>query len=185
MTTETTEAGSETQEATTQTEATDKQFRLPPQLDKESDADYRKRIREEAKAHRLAAEEWERKAKDAEAKLQAAEQAKAEEIESLRVQSRNQFAISKIEAIAVKEGALDTDVIEKLLNPADFAFDEAGKITNAQELVTKLKAEKAYLFGSVSTASTAKVPSETDVKAKPALQLSDEEWEARKRKYNL
>ncbi len=182
MTTENTEV---------QTEATDEQkseYRLPPQLDKESDADYRRRIREEAKKYRVTAEEWQAKFKEAEAKLQNADKAQADhqtEIEKIKAETRNQIAINKIEAVAAKEGALDTDVLEKLLDPSQFVFDENGKITNATDLVAKLKAEKPYLFGSISTASTAKAPTATDQGPRKVSQMSKEEKAAHLKKFGV
>lgn len=179
MTTENTEAATET------THQTVAQVQLPAQEDGESTKDYLRRLRDENQKHRLRAEDFEKQLKDAQAKLQEADKTTQSEIEKVKAEARNQLAITKIEAVAAKEGVLDADVLEKLLDPAKFVFDENGKITNAAELVTTLKSEKPYLFGSISTASTAKAPVATETGPRKVSQMSKEEKAAHFKKLGL
>lgn len=180
MTTETNEVSTEAPAITPKVVATP-EFQLRGQLDNETDADYRRSIREEAKQHRLNAATWETKWKEAEAKLLAAEHEKVatlEQVQTVKEAARDQIAINNIELVAVKEGCLGTDVLEKLLDPKTFDYDESGKIKNADALIKGLKTSHPYLFGSPATASPAKVPATTSSGTKD---LSDAEYKARKR----
>ena len=161
---------------------------LPPQEDGETTKDYLRRLRDENRRHREAHEAAETELKTIRQKLQEADTAKAEAldaVEKLKTSNKSQLAITKIETLATKEGILDTDVLEKLLDIEEFQFDEAGKITNAGELVQALKTAKPYLFGTAETARSEKAPQPADSKAKVATEMSDAAWAEHKKKYNL
>jgi hypothetical protein len=61
-----------------------------------------------------------------------------------------------IERAASKAGAADPEDIFRLLDPDDFERDDAGKVTNADDLVKDLLKRKPYLVG--KTGSTNGVP---------------------------
>lgn len=178
----------ENTEAETQTNSTPNEVQLPPKADNESNADYLRRLRDENKKHRESKEAVEAQVKELERKLQEADQDKVKsqsEIEKIKTEARNQVALNKIEAVAAKEGALDTDVIEKLLDPAQFEFADDGKIKNAAELVSQLKADKPYLFGNISTASTSKAPTPSSDGPRKVSEMSAEEKKAHYKKMGL
>lgn len=178
----------ENTEVETQANSKPSEIQLPPKADNESNADYLRRLRDENKKHREGKEAAEAQLKELERKLQEADQEKAKsqsEIEKIKAETRNQVALTKIEAVAAKEGALDTDVIEKLLDPSQFEFAEDGKIKNASELVAQLKADKPYLFGAISTASTAKAPTPSNTGPRKVSEMSAEERKAHFKKMGL
>ena len=175
----------ENTEVETQANSNPSEIQLPPKADNESNADYLRRLRDENKKHREGKEAAEVQLKELERKLQEADQKSQSEIEKIKAETRNQVALTKIEAVAAKEGALDTDVIEKLLDPSQFEFAEDGKIKNASELVAQLKADKPYLFGAISTASTAKAPTPSNTGPRKVSEMSAEERKAHFKKMGL
>ncbi len=92
----------------------------------------------------------------------------------------------ELQPIAEKHGIVDPDA----LIMADFSTIELGtdgKPKNAEAFILKFKESKPYLFGSQAsnTSNTKKTPSRHEKRSNNALDMSDAEWKAHKRKYGL
>lgn len=139
--------------------------------------EYVTELREEAKANRIKAQEWEAKYNEAATKL-----TQAEKDADVKVKEANKAADAKLikaemKALAVKEGIVDIDGLT-LADLSKVKFNDKGELEGATESIAALKEGKPYLFGSASTSSTTKPPPVTQPGTKRATEMTDEEYAA-------
>ena len=128
-------------------------------------AEYVRELREEAKAHRLTAQEQTALAKTAqEAAVKATADAEAL-IATSKLAADEKLLRAELKAIALKAGIVDLDGL-KLADVSKLKLNEQGELEKGEEFITELKAAKPYLFGTVgATTST--------TKGKPAASASN------------
>ncbi|HQT62553.1 hypothetical protein [Acidiphilium sp.] len=141
-------------------------------------------VNNEAKGHRLnadnfrtqaekAAADAEQARKDAEAKIADANK-RAEET----LTKAQQKAVTADLKIAAREaGAVDIADILALVDRTKLKVNADGDVENAAELLAEMKAAKPHLFAIKSTSSTGKQPP-PDTKPKHARDMTDAEFDA-------
>jgi hypothetical protein len=133
---------------------------------------YEKKLRTEARQHRLRALEAERSRDSAIAAARAeSERAIAEAVNA----ANERIVRAELKAHAIRAGIVDLDGL-KLLDLSGVKLSPNGEVEGTEALIASLKAAKPYLFGAASSSSTAKPPSEQTPEAKHALNMSAEEW---------
>ena len=122
------------------------------------------------------------KARLAEMEPQAQRGAEAEEsMSKLKLSHRQELAMARLEALAVKDGIVDPDALN-LIDQSKLKFDKEGKPSNLADVLKEFRETKPHFFGAASSSSTAKVPSP----AKPdPTSHSDADYAAFKKKFNL
>lgn len=142
--------------------------------------DYVRELREENKGWRLKADEHKKAADDAKAAADAAV-AKAETDRTEATGAADQRVIrAELKAEALKAGMVDLDGL-KLADLSTVKLNADGEVEGAEELMASLKKAKPYLFGAPNTSSTTKPPPAVPPTAKHARDLTDAEYDARKR----
>lgn len=147
------------------------------------DADYVRKLRAEAAANRKKAQEANDRLKAIEdaqksalelatEKLAELERANAE-LQERQQQIRNQTAIT---TAAQKAGVVDLDAAYRLLDPAEFDYDDNERLKNADALVARLIEAKPWLKPAASAGSPAnpvrgggQPPGETDAERRRRL----------------
>ena len=99
-------------------------------------------------------------------------------------EARTERALARLESLATKDGLLDPDLVS-MIDASGITFDEAGKISNAQELVDAFKASKPHLFAAQATSSVAKTPKTGNTEAKKATEMTEAEYRAYKQSKGL
>ena len=82
---------------------------------------------------------------------------------------------AELRAEALRRGMVDLDGL-KLADLEDVTVDEDGMVHGAQALMAKLRRDKPWLFGAVSSSSTAGAPAPVAGRAKLATEMSLSEW---------
>lgn len=146
-----------------------------------------KELADEAKGHRINAEDARKLAKTAEQAKADAEKAAAERIKQIETEAgekltkAQQSAVRANLRVAAKEaGAADPNDMLALIPADKLKVNDEGEIENAAELMAELKKAKPYLFGAASTSSTAKPPNNDPPKPKSALEMTDAEYRAKR-----
>jgi hypothetical protein len=135
---------------------------------------YEKKLRTEARQHRMRAQEAERHRDEAVAKAIKEAESKVADIQS----SANQRIVrAELKAHAVKAGIVDLDGL-KLLDIDKIKMNAEGEVEGAEEVISNLRTAKPWLFGQNSSSSSAKPPAEQNIKPKNAKDMSQEEWRA-------
>lgn len=106
------------------------------------------------------------------------------EVTSLKTSARVEVAQARLEALAIKEGIVDTDAL-KLIDPKELKFGEDGKPENLADLLNSFKEAKPHFFKeaaaeSASTSSVHKMPNAKSSETKSALDMTPEEFAAHK-----
>ena len=78
---------------------------------------------------------------------------------------------------AVRAGMVDLDGL-KLIDTVGLKLAENGEVAGAAALMRDLKRAKPWLFGAVSSSSTAPAPKTEPPRAKSAMEMNDAEWRA-------
>ncbi len=78
---------------------------------------------------------------------------------------------------AVRAGMVDLDGL-KLIDAVGLKLAENGEVAGAAALMRDLKRAKPWLFGAVSSSSTAPAPKTEPPRAKSAMEMNDAEWRA-------
>lgn len=151
--------------------------------------EYVKDLREELKGWRLTAKDHEAKLSAAEAARAAAEAEKAEKVAAAeaalteRVSAAEKAANDRIlraelKAAALKAGMADLDFL-KLADLTKVTLDESGEVQGAEGLMASLKESKPHWFGvpSQGTSSTAPAPKPDAAAPKTAKEMSAAERE--------
>lgn len=99
-----------------------------------------------------------------------------EEHSTLKTTHRQELALARLEALATKEGLVDTDDL-KLIDLSVIKYGENGKPENLAEVLASFKEAKPHKFGSVATSSAEKAPKpEKSDKTPAAKALTDAEF---------
>jgi hypothetical protein len=133
---------------------------------------YEKKLRAEARQHRLRAVEAERLRDEA---VLAARQEGEQKLAALQTKTNERLVRAELKAHAIKAGIVDLDGLQ-LLDVSGVKFNDAGEVEGAEALIGKLRTAKPWLFGQGSSSSGAKAPAEQDVKFKHAKEMSLDEW---------
>ena len=148
--------------------------------------DYVRELRQESASYRTRAAEAERIAKEATDKAKADLEAAENKVKEAATAAEQRIIRAEMKAAAIKAGMVDLDGL-KLADLSSVKLNEAGEVEGADELMTKLKEAKPYLFASNQSTSNPgqKPPKKDDSKPKTAKEMTPEEWKAEKRKHGL
>ena len=135
---------------------------------------YEKKLRSEARQHRQRAQEAERGRDEGIRKARAEAD---EAIAAIRTAADQRVVRAELKAVAVRSGIVDLDGL-RLLDLSGVKMDDAGEVQGAEPIIAELKSRKPWLFGAVSSSSTAKPPSEQPAATKLVKNMSREEWKA-------
>jgi len=135
---------------------------------------YEKKLRTEARLHRQRAQEAERVRDEA---IRKVREEADQTIAAARSAAEQRVIRAELKAVAVKSGIVDLDGL-RLIDLSAVKLDETGEVQGAETLIDDLRARKPWLFGAMSSSSTAKAPSEQAPSAKLARNMSREEWQA-------
>lgn len=105
------------------------------------------------------------------------EQPAADEIAKLRNDFQSRLIAANMRTEAVRAGMIDLDGL-KLLDLSGLQLDDNDKIVGGRRLMTELRRAKPWLFGAVSTSSSAIAPASQPVRQKTAMDMTDEEYAA-------
>ena len=135
-----------------------------------------------SKAEELANQKLEALRHDVESKAkQEAESLLEQRLAKMEQDTRNRLMKAELKAAAERAGVVDWEDLYAILSKSELKsveFNDDGEVTNAAEIIGQLKERKSHLFKTVTTASSAKVPStkmETP-KEKSALTMSKDEY---------
>lgn len=123
-------------------------------------ADYVKKIREEAVAHRTKAQAERDKAKELEKKLDEAQKvidnlgkSALEKATKLNTVIEKRLINAELQKLANQHGLIDMDAFKMVDLSSVELSQETGEIIGLEKIVEDLKSKKAYLFKSASTAN--------------------------------
>ena len=134
---------------------------------------YEKKLRTEARQYRQRAQEAERVRDEAIRKVRS----EADEAVAAMRQAADQRVIrAELKAQAVRGGIVDLDGL-RLLDLTGVKLDEAGEVQWAEAMIAELRGRKPWLFGAVSSSSTAKAPQEQPMTLKSVRNMSRDEWQ--------
>jgi cell wall-associated NlpC family hydrolase len=155
--------------------------------------EYVSELRNENKGLRLKATEEQQKREAAEAAATtakteaeaaaAAARAEAEETKTVAQKAADERIIrAELRTVAVKAGMVDLDGL-KLADLSTVKLNDAGEVEGADDLMTKLKEAKPYLFGQApsGTSNPNPPPNPSPPGAKPVKEMSKEEYQAAKK----
>lgn len=100
--------------------------------------------------------------------LAAREKERADKLES-------SLKFAKLEALAIKEGIIDTDLL-KLADMGKITFED-GKITGAEEIIAELKASKPYAFGTQQATKPNNLPKPNGQHASTGAPATFADWD--------
>ncbi len=88
---------------------------------------------------------------------------------------RARLVQAELRTAAARAGMVDLDGV-KLVDAAGLSVNEAGELELAGAIMVKLRQEKPWLFGRVSSSSLAAAPRAVPPKAKTAMEMTVDEW---------
>jgi hypothetical protein len=135
---------------------------------------YEKKLRTEARQHRLARVEAERLREEG---IAAARSDADARIAAANATANERIIRAELKAHAVKAGIVDLDGL-RLLDVSKARMNDAGEVEGAEALIGELRTAKPYLFGGASSSSTAKPPAEQVPSTKKAKEMTQDEWRA-------
>jgi hypothetical protein len=138
---------------------------------------YEKKLRTEARQHRLRAIEAERQRDEA---IAAVRQESEQLVASLQSAASERVVRAELKAHAVKAGIVDLDGL-RLVDLSGVKMTEAGEVEGAEALIASLKSAKPWLFGQSSSSSSAKPPPEQPMRPKNASEMTVDEWKSARR----
>lgn len=142
--------------------------------------EYVRELREESKSYRLRAQEAEASAKAAKEIADKAEAEAKTKIETASKAAEQRIIRAELKAAALKAGMVDLDGL-KLADLESIKLNDEGEVEGADALMAELKEKKPYLFQSgTTTSSTTQTPPKSEQKAKSAMELTPEEYQAQK-----
>jgi hypothetical protein len=100
-----------------------------------------------------------------------------QQVRSLSEQARTNLMMSELKAEAVRAGMVDLDGL-KLLDASTVTVSERGEVTGAATAMERFRRAKPWLFGGVSSTSTAVPPPSQPPRAKKATDMTPEEYRA-------
>ncbi len=98
-----------------------------------------------------------------------------DEVKKLRADYEARLVAANLRTEAVRAGMVDLDGL-KLLDLSSVTLDANDKIIDGRKIMDGLRREKPWLFGAMSSSSTAVAPASQPVRQKTALEMSDEEY---------
>jgi methionine synthase II (cobalamin-independent) len=142
-----------------------------------------KDLRAENAEHRI-------KAKEATARAEAAEKTAAEtqqRVSEIERKARERTIRSELKSHATTFDMNDPIDALRYIKDDQIEFDDSGDIINGATLLQQLKESKPYLFGNVTSSSTARAPVERREPAgvKDYSDMSDNEKKAFNKKYGI
>jgi hypothetical protein len=135
---------------------------------------YEKKLRTEARQHRLRAAEAERQRDEA---IAAARKESEQLVAGAQSAADARVVRAELKAYALKAGIVDLDGL-KLLDLTGVKLKDDGEVDGAEALIANLRTAKPWLFGAASSSSSAKPPAEQSPKSKKATEMTLEEWKA-------
>jgi hypothetical protein len=112
-------------------------------------------------------EDWQARAESAEAALSR-----------VRAEADAKLIRAELRTEALRAGMVDLDGL-KLLDIAEIRLTEAGEVTDAAALLSRLKRAKPWLFGAATSSSAAANPPRPEPpRTRHANDLTHEEWVA-------
>ena len=100
-----------------------------------------------------------------------------QELADLRCQADQRVIHANLRVEAIRAGMVDLDGI-KLLDLSGAKLDEKGELSGGAELMHRLRREKPWLFGGLSSSAPAGAPISHPPRQKLATEMSDEEYQA-------
>lgn len=88
---------------------------------------------------------------------------------------RAKLVQAELRTAAARAGMIDLDGI-KLVDSSGLSVNDAGELSEAPEIMARLRQAKPWLFGRGSSSSPALAPRATPPKPKTAMEMSVEEW---------
>ena len=107
--------------------------------------------------------------------LRARNEALEASLQQLREASNRRAIQMELKSEATRRGMIDLDGL-KLLDLTEVSIDEDGNVHGTQTAMTKLRRDKPWLFGAVSSSSVAGAPSAAPSRTKLATEMTLEEW---------
>ncbi len=148
-------------------------------------------VNNEAKGHRLNADNFRTQAEKAAAEAtQARQEAEAKVTEASKradeaMNKAQQKAVTADLKIAAREaGAVDIADILALVDRSKLKLNADGDVENAAELLAEMKAAKPHLFAVKTTSSTTKTPAPHD-KPKHARDMTDADFDSEMKKFGI
>lgn len=92
-----------------------------------------------------------------------------------RKQTEQRVVLAELKLEAIRAGMIDLDGLQ-FLNLDEVRPTDNGDAPEVRELIIGLKRAKPWLFSTLSSSSTAKVPSSVPIRPKLAKDMSDEEY---------
>lgn len=92
-------------------------------------------------------------------------------------QTEARIVRAELKSEAIRAGIVDPDGL-KLLDPSSIKLNKDGEVEGAAALIAELKRAKPWLFGSLSSSSSAVVPPATPPRQKLATDMTEDEWRA-------
>jgi hypothetical protein len=99
------------------------------------------------------------------------------EVDKLRAEFESRLVKANLRAEAIRAGMIDLDGL-KLIDTSGVKLGNDDTIVDGQNLMTQLRRNKPWLFGSPSSSSTSQAPNSQPVRQKTAMEMSDEEYAA-------
>ena len=100
-----------------------------------------------------------------------------QELADVRSQADQRVIHANLRVEAVRAGMVDLDGI-KLLDLSGVKLNENGEVSGGAELMHRLRREKPWLFGGLSSSAPAGAPISHPPRQKLATEMSEEEYQA-------
>lgn len=139
--------------------------------------EYVKELRAESKGYRLKLSETEQKAQAAETARVAAQADADNKIKEANTAADQRIIRAELKAAALKAGMVDLDGL-KLADLTKVKMNDKGEIEGAEALMEDMKKAKPYLFGTMSTSSTAITPPPNKTEPKHVKDMTSAEYAA-------
>lgn len=139
--------------------------------------EHAKTLREENKQWRLKFREAESKLKAAEVAIESTKSEFGEKLTKAEIAANERVVRSELKAAAIAAGMVDLDGL-KLADLSSVKLGADGNVDGAEALMKALKEAKPYLFKqpASSSANPGGAPKADEGKAKPATQMTAEEY---------
>jgi hypothetical protein len=102
--------------------------------------------------------------------------ARIAELERELASARERIVRAELKAEATRAGMVDLDGL-KLIDTAKLTLGENGEVEGAGAVMRELRRAKPWLFGGASSSSTASAPPARAPQARPATEMSFDEWQ--------
>ncbi len=99
------------------------------------------------------------------------------EVARLRDELQARVTAASLRTEAVRAGMIDLDGL-KLIDLTKVCLDENDMITDGRKIMADLRKAKPWLFGNPSTSSGAIPPVSQPIRARSAMEMTDEEYSA-------